>query len=277
MACCPTVIDLLQKQEEVTVQSWQPEWEKGNSATPKRDRFLFELRAHMMAVLQENEFSDEKALLLFFYLLLEIKEQTGGKEEKMDDALLSRYFDKENLKRLSETIDKMEFHESYTFTERNELFLDLIENYRKEGLYRSYLEHMAGVAEDISKKGENSRQSEALERKTVEFKKQFLPYKRLFHNYLIAEIFASTLLLDSTLDSVIISMEWIALEYVIMQQAIFLDYLAEDALSYERLRDIMAVVARMTGYDEEDILSYLTDSFASAIWDWGYFALMVGK
>jgi lysine-N-methylase len=33
----------------------------------------------------------------------------------------------------------------------------------------------------------------------------------------------------------------------------------------------------MTGYEDADIREYLENSFASPIWDWGYFALVVGK
>ena len=32
-----------------------------------------------------------------------------------------------------------------------------------------------------------------------------------------------------------------------------------------------------TGYEDADIREYLENSFASPIWDWGYFALVVGK
>jgi len=37
----------------------------------------------------------------------------------------------------------------------------------------------------------------------------------------------------------------------------------------------MAVISRMTGYEDEDIREYLENSFAELIWDWGYFALII--
>ena len=33
----------------------------------------------------------------------------------------------------------------------------------------------------------------------------------------------------------------------------------------------------MTGYENDDIYEYLENSFEAPIWDWGYFALIVGK
>jgi len=33
----------------------------------------------------------------------------------------------------------------------------------------------------------------------------------------------------------------------------------------------------MTGYNEEDIFEYLENSFEDPLWDWGYFALILGR
>ncbi|MGN0414248.1 MAG: hypothetical protein ACI4FX_02005 [Agathobacter sp.] len=48
-------------------------------------------------------------------------------------------------------------------------------------------------------------------------------------------------------------------------------------LSYEDVRDYMVVISRMTGNDEEDVREYLENSFETLVWDWGYFALIVGN
>ncbi len=38
----------------------------------------------------------------------------------------------------------------------------------------------------------------------------------------------------------------------------------------------LVIITRMTGYEEEDIRKYLTNGFEALIWDWGYFALILG-
>ena len=48
-------------------------------------------------------------------------------------------------------------------------------------------------------------------------------------------------------------------------------------ISYESFRDAIVVLTRMTGYEEEDILEYLENSFQSPIWEWGYFALLLSS
>lgn len=69
------------------------------------------------------------------------------------------------------------------------------------------------------------------------------------------------------------------MEYVSMLHSIFLyQQLGENnaCATYEDIRKYMVIISRMTGYDEEDIWEYLEDSFESLIWDWGYFALIIG-
>ena len=49
-----------------------------------------------------------------------------------------------------------------------------------------------------------------------------------------------------------------------------------ETFSYEKVREALVIINRMTGYDEEDISEYLENSFESLLWDWGYFALLAG-
>jgi lysine-N-methylase len=48
-------------------------------------------------------------------------------------------------------------------------------------------------------------------------------------------------------------------------------------MTYDKIRDIIVVMARVTGYDDTGIMDYLQRRFKSPVWDWGYFALLSGK
>ena len=88
---------------------------------------------------------------------------------------------------------------------------------------------------------------------------------------------------ESDRESMIVMFQWICMEYAVMRQGIFLKWFLNagetipQPLTYETVRDYIVVIARMTGYDEEDIYENLTNSFETLIWDWGYLALIVGK
>ena len=76
----------------------------------------------------------------------------------------------------------------------------------------------------------------------------------------------------------LVRLQWLMLQYAALRQSLFLIWQdSPEAFSYEKVREALVIINRMTGYDEEDIYEYLENSFASPIWDWGYFALVVGK
>ena len=92
----------------------------------------------------------------------------------------------------------------------------------------------------------------------------------------------------------IVALQWIAMEYAVIRHAVFLCYYRKEnevsqhivsegesedvsTIPYEIVRDYLVVITRMTGYEEEDIYEYLENSFESVQWEWGYFALIVGR
>ncbi len=261
VSCCPEVIDLMNQQNQIGFTQ--------NELGADEDTLL-QIRNLMIHIMQNREFTNSECLMMIFYILLDIHQ----KEAKVKNEI-ERYSKKAVLKELSDAIDNMQFLRLDTFEENNELFLDMIENYRKQEIYTNYLEPIAKIAEKLS----NNYDKHKMMRQLKQFDEQFSSYENLFRNYLIAEIFSNSLMPESDLESVIIMIEWIAIEYAIMRHAIFLSYLHEnqEQLSYTVVRDYMVVISRMMGYGEDDIYEYLEKSFENLIWEWGYLALLIGE
>ena len=75
----------------------------------------------------------------------------------------------------------------------------------------------------------------------------------------------------------LVRLQWLMLQYAAVRQSLFLIWQdSPEAFSYEKVREALVIINRMTGYDEEDISEYLENSFESLLWDWGYFALLAG-
>lgn len=128
-------------------------------------------------------------------------------------------------------------------------------------------------------------------------------YTTLFRNFLANEVFSDLFMPDDNLEDMLLHMEWIAMTYAAIRHSLLLSRLdmnsyfqnlsmnsdvkpgtAPDAAyankiipDYESIRQHMVILSRMTGYENDDIYEYLENSFESPIWDWGYFALIVGK
>lgn len=259
MPSCPAVIDLLKEQETFSLI------EENMPVSVSEENIHIQIRSLFINIMRRKDISPEMALLMIFYLALDLLEQ-----EPLTEKMLEEYKKGGILWELQKTIEEMEFDSLATFEERNELFLDLIENYRKERMYRNYLDEIADLAEAYVE----SYDVLLMEEKLQAFCREWKSYESLFRNLLCEELFAELLLPGEGLQHMVVKLQWLAMEYAVIYQCLFLKWDKTGILTYEDVRDYIVLLFRMTGYEEEDIYEYLENSFASLIWDWGYFALI---
>ncbi len=195
------------------------------------------------------------------------------------------------MRELGNAISDIDLPPLDLISECNELLQDLSVNYQKEGLYQDTLNPILALAEEISVSlsGDNEAIDDTrlyesdLLKQWERFTEHFKPYEPLLRNFLRNEVFSDLLLPGSDLENVLVQMQWIALEYAAIRHSIFLRWLLDGAdtelskISYETLRQYLVIITRMTGYETADIYEYLENSFESLLWDWGYFALIIGK
>ena len=110
------------------------------------------------------------------------------------------------------------------------MFLDLAENYRKEGLYRTFLPPAAEEAEQIAEDYRKIRKEDL-----DAFAQAFSPYEALMRCYLQSEIFQECLGEPDDVEYVTVKLQWIALEYAAIRHAAFLCW-HRKAHSYETMR-----------------------------------------
>lgn len=176
----------------------------------------------------------------------------------------------EDVAKLTEMILAMPKDVQASIEEQNALFLDITENYRKEGRYQGLLNPLYAMSEQLSQEFEEAdtvRMDEisALHAEVV------VAYAPLLRNYLVAEAFATLLIPGCTLRDMVLQFEWMIMEYVLIVHAMVLQRLCEDApLAYPKARELLILIARMTGYDGDEIEDYLRDSFENPVWPWGY-------
>lgn len=257
MPCCPAVIDIWKDAKEIVF--------------PKVDReykdLLFAIREHMMELLEDSTQRLENQLKQGFYILLEL-----NKQDSLTMQLVNEYFSGESVAQLREAIAQIPMDELDSMDECNELLQDLAVNYQKEGLYKKYLDPILLQAKQLSETYAADTMCEDLQL----FDKQFRQWQPLLRKFLLNEFYSDLLVPDGDLESMIVSMQWIGMEYAVIRHSVFLKWLERKQFTYEELRDYMVVITRMTGYEQEDIVEYLQNSFESLVWDWGYFALVTG-
>ena len=257
MPCCPAVIDIWKDAEKIVF--------------PKVDReyknLLFVIREHMMELIEDSTQRLEDQLKQGFYILLEL-----NKQDSLTMQLINEYFSSESAAQLREAISQIPMDELDSMDECNELLQDLAVNYQKEGLYKKYLDPILLQAEKLSETYVADTMCENLQL----FDKQFRQWQPLLRKFLLNEFYSDLLVPDGNLESMIVSMQWIGMEYAVIRHSVFLKWMERKQFTYEELRDYMVVITRMTEYEQEDIVEYLKNSFESLVWDWGYFALVTG-
>lgn len=292
MPCCPAVIDLL----------WQikkPEFPDVSSDNP-----LFYLRQQCIRLMLDETFLPEEVLLSIFYIVTDLSSSAS-----LNHAYIKDCFSDRTMAELLPAIRAALPDITDTITEDNELLLDLAVNYEKEGLYQNWLAPLLSNADRLSSGmsllqpadadrplsdlslpqpanadcplSDLSRSQPADADQLYSAWEQFLsdlkPYVPLLRSYLANEIFSDLLVPCGDLMDTQIRLQWIGLSYAAIRHSLFLQWYAspDHTLSYSTVRDSIVYLSRMTGYDDEDVIDYLQNSFASLTWDWGYFALIL--
>ena len=263
MPGCPAVLDLWQAEPHIHFP---------DVASPSSDHdtetLLFQIRNQILHLIQNTDNRPELALMECFYILSELPEQ-----HQLSEALLDDYFSPETLMQLSDAIHQMDFSLEDMLYECNELLQDLSVNYEKEGLYTHFLTPLLSFATEIS----DGTSGKDLTDSWKNFHSELEKYEPLLRAFLSNEIFADLLLPEGNLDSMIIHMQWIGMEYAAIRYGLFLSWLnaGQTPLAYETVRETIAILTRMTGYEDDDIYEYLENSFESLYWEWGYFAMIL--
>lgn len=284
--CCPEVINLIkaygtvflkenEKKESKESDKQKTEFEKAVVLESEiaAEQAFFLLRDFLLEILGNNENTLSKAFFMMFYIVRDLYMQISNQTPTMEEvsSFLQEWKKTDSLAELSKAIDQMEIHREDCLQEQNELFLDMIENYRKEDLYTKQLEALAKFAENLLE-----RPNELVELEK-DFERVILPYKEILRSCAITEIYASLLQPETDLEAILVMLQWIAMEFTIFQRALCLKWKLDgkNTLSYETFREYMVVIARITGYDEADIYEYMENSFEELIWDLGYMSLLL--
>lgn len=304
VSCCPEIVDRLYALKELHFTNLP--YQDRAFLLEGKDK-LFQIRNIMMYWLQDASVSNEVNLKRCLFMILDLLDKKA-KGKMLDPGECLKEAD---VEKLTEMILAMPKDTQASIEEQNALFLDITENYRKEGRYQGLLNPLYAMAEQLSREFQEADAARmdmvcALHAEVV------VAYAPLLRNYLVAEAFATLLIPGCTLRDMVLQLEWMIMEYVLIVHAMVLEILCEkdeenvpgisnstedagDAmpssesqsafdgrtyaavadtvnapLAYPKARELLILIARMTGYDGDEIEEYLRDSFENPVWPWGY-------
>ncbi len=258
VSCCPEIVDRWNERNSLSFTGLDHKNSDMLLRADKKD--ILRLTRDLMMFHLSDEASDNRTnLLSAFFILLDIYHKDSL--DSMED-----YIDQGSIRKLKATIDSLERDPEESLNERNELFLDMTENYARENRYTSFLKPLRDTASTYS------------DEEIQDFNAALSRYEKLLRNYLVSETFSNLLIPDMDLRDMVLQFEWMMMEYAAILQGLFLKWISaeEHTLSYENVREMIVLISRLTGYDAADIEEYLTNSFESAVWDFGYADFLLG-
>lgn len=227
----------------------------------------FYIREWFLTLMKNPEREVSLSMKVLYYLLLDLKDMG----EQLNQESFFQYQNSQIVKNVEEAIVENPVAANNNLHEQLELFLDVVENYRKKHMYEHEVEPMAKLAEKQveGKTGISSEETEA-------FAKVLKPWEEQVRLIMCEELYAELIQENTSLSLMCLKLEWIAMEYGVLRAMAFLQWQISKELTNENMRTIVVLTFRMMGYNEEDIEEYMTEHFASSQWEWGYYALVVG-
>lgn len=266
VSCCPEIVDRWKELESLLYTGL--DYRDKDRLKSEKDELKF-IRDLCMYHLSDESCDNRTNLLKVFFILLDIYDKQ--KELSSTEILLNRseYLEQESIGELTKAVIGLQRDTCSSLIERNELFLDITENYANEGRYDSFLSSLRERAFML--------QDEDLEDNELKgFSDSVSKYERLLRNYLVSETFSNLLIPGMNLRDMVLQYQWMMMEYSVILHSLYLKWREEHVLIYEDVRNMIVLISRLTGYDADDIEEYLESSFESPVWDFGYADFLLG-
>lgn len=246
---CPVVVDIIgDSRAEVDIIS------KASS-----DLMELKIRDVIVAIIKEEKFPLDYKLIFCYEMLLDMLEN----EKDIDDGFLDKYKNKQYLKQGINSYSEIDLNAYDGFEEINNLFLDIVENYREVSILKTLLEDISIFAENTD--------IEVLEEKWYEYKKLFNnKVYSLLENCIVSKIYSSCVCED--IEEMIIAYEMIIIEYLLIRYSVFLRYSSDrnNDIAKEDVKDYIVAFSRIIGNNTEAMVEFFEDGFDDSILELGY-------
>lgn len=252
---CPEVVELI---SSITGKiNIIPE----NTANLKSNLLELKIREAVVNIIQQENFLLEDKLIISFEMLLTILKNENFREDSFLEEL-EKYKSREYIQELIDMYQEIELNINDSVEEINNLFLDIIQNYKEVSILEILLKDISDFAENIKIK--------SLSAKWHDYKSLFEQYNQLIENCIVAKILSNCV--SNDIEEMAISFQMIILEYLLVRYAVFLKYCMNKnkELVAEDIKDYIVAFSRIIGNNTEAVIEFFRDGFGEDILEIGY-------
>lgn len=272
---CPYVLDLLWKNQNYRLvhegNSPENDDETDISESPQ-ERAAFMVRDWFIQLMDERNDKSAKMLRVFFCILRDMRDVSKNDEALFTPQFVETYIQATNIKEVFSALASENESDKVIadrFKENNELYLDLVNRYQRQRKYTDFLKMTVPAGENFC----NNNYMD-VDREIKAWNEICHKYEKYLRLYVWEEI-GSNLISECNIESMLIKVQWIILEYIAANQALYLRRQNDRELSYEEIRETVAIMSRITGYNENEIRQFLNTEFEALIWPLDYAFLVV--
>lgn len=271
---CKSVIEKLWENDSFMVISEEnlndiDDNDKKDSGQEECPEYLIFLREWFIDIAKNKKYNINDALKIILYIALDIRDKDIQLVEELQDYKESGILDKlievvTDQTKQADVLDR--------FIENNELLLDLFIRYYEQ---KKYLDHIGVIYEKALEYEDELDDGIAIKEYESYLSWVGERYEDKLRILICEELWSSLLVSYFDIETLIVKIEWLAIELAVLRQWMFLYKSVNSKLELKDLVQIVSVLFRITGYCDDDIIEYLSDSFEEIIWDWGYIDLIL--
>ncbi|MDU1855002.1 MAG: flagellin lysine-N-methylase, partial [Clostridium baratii] len=232
-----------------------------DSTNFENDSLELKIREVLIDIIQKENLSLQYKLIIGFEMLLSILENESFSREDILLEELEKYKDVDYIQNLASAYKRIGLNINDSIEEINNLFLDIIENYKEVSMFDNLLSDISSFAEEI--------EIERLSAKWNSYKESFNKYNDLIENCIVSKVLSNCV--SNDIEDMIISYQMIILDYLLVRYALFLKYyMNEEKLNIEDIKDYILAFSRIIGNNTEAVKEFLQDGFGDTILELGY-------
>lgn len=256
---CPEVVNL------ISSLKCKIELVSQNTVCSVSDNDVFEIKMRnaLIHLCQLEGILLEDRLIIGFEMLLKLLSIEADNENIFNE--LKKYESLDHINGLVIKHRSMDINFDEIIEEFNNLFLDIVMNYKSVSGLKSILKSIAEFAENIDINND-------LLVHWNTYKKLINKYSNLIENYVVAKVISTCT--SSNIEDMAISFQIIILEYLFMRYAGFIKYCTNRKLDIEDIKNYITAFSRIIGNNSSAVIEYFSNEFGEDILEIDYLRLI---
>ena len=242
---CPEVVDIIGKIEEEIILV--------NCNNDDTDIPIeIKIRDTIIKIIKEKNLNIESKLIVSYRMLLNIL----NNEELTEEVVLNEIENYNNII-LQETLQ----NDNKAFKTINNLFLDIIENYKNVPVLKNSLNDISQISMKIYRGEIKISELIALWNPFINY---FNKYNKLIEKYIVTKILGNCL--NEDIEEIAINLELIILEYLLVRYSVFLKVFLEDEENLlQNIKDYIVVFSRIIGNNLDAVVEFIEEQYGDIL------------